>query len=156
MTPNASTAAGRGRAVRAALRIALGALCVLICAYLIISAVSQYREGLALRAQGALDAPLFTRAAAVATLRTAAWPALVAAALAIGLWLWDRRAGRARPQGDAPRTFMGRKPARLTRAARIALIALSLALILLGIMNGSARDTLIKAINICTECVGLG
>ena len=29
-------------------------------------------------------------------------------------------------------------------------------LIILGIANEGARDTLIKAINICTECIGLG
>ena len=29
-------------------------------------------------------------------------------------------------------------------------------LIILGIENAGARDTLIKAINICTECIGLG
>lgn len=30
------------------------------------------------------------------------------------------------------------------------------ALIALGIFNGGLRDVLIKAINICTECIGLG
>ena len=30
------------------------------------------------------------------------------------------------------------------------------ALILAGIRNGSARDVLVKAVGICTECVGLG
>ncbi len=29
-------------------------------------------------------------------------------------------------------------------------------LIILGIMNTGAKDCLIKAINICTECIGLG
>ncbi|MBO4837186.1 MAG: thioredoxin [Clostridia bacterium] len=36
------------------------------------------------------------------------------------------------------------------------LFALSLILILSGILNGSARDVLIKAITICSECIGLG
>ena len=30
------------------------------------------------------------------------------------------------------------------------------ALIVVGIMNGGMRDVLVKAINICTECIGLG
>ena len=29
-------------------------------------------------------------------------------------------------------------------------------MIVLGINNGGMRDVLIKAINICTECIGLG
>ena len=39
---------------------------------------------------------------------------------------------------------------------RIALYAVALVLIVLGISNGGMRDVLIKAINICTECIGLG
>ncbi|MBR2699575.1 MAG: thioredoxin [Clostridia bacterium] len=40
--------------------------------------------------------------------------------------------------------------------AQAVLIAAAVALIVLGIVNGSARDVLYKAIMICTECVGLG
>ena len=39
---------------------------------------------------------------------------------------------------------------------RIALYAAAAVLIVLGIGNGGMRDVLIKAINICTECIGLG
>ena len=39
---------------------------------------------------------------------------------------------------------------------RIALYAAALVLVVLGINNGGMRDVLIKAINICTECIGLG
>ena len=45
---------------------------------------------------------------------------------------------------------------RSVAALQIALIALAAALIVAGVFNGSARDVLYKAINICTECVGLG
>ena len=38
----------------------------------------------------------------------------------------------------------------------IALIAIAIGLIVVGVFNGSARDVLYKAINICTECIGLG
>lgn len=37
-----------------------------------------------------------------------------------------------------------------------AVLVLSLVLILLGIFNGGAWDVLVKAVNICTECIGLG
>ncbi|MDE6597486.1 MAG: hypothetical protein K2K60_02480 [Clostridia bacterium] len=39
---------------------------------------------------------------------------------------------------------------------RIAVGCVSVAFIIAGICNGSMRDVLIKAINICTECIGLG
>ena len=39
---------------------------------------------------------------------------------------------------------------------RTALYVLAAVLIMLGVLNGGLRDVLIKAINICTECIGLG
>lgn len=39
---------------------------------------------------------------------------------------------------------------------RIAVGCVSVAFIIAGICNGGMRDVLIKAINICTECIGLG
>lgn len=39
---------------------------------------------------------------------------------------------------------------------RIALLVAGLALVIVGIFDGGANDVLIKAINICTECIGLG
>ena len=39
---------------------------------------------------------------------------------------------------------------------RIALFSLAALFILLGVMNGGWYDVLVKAINICTECIGLG
>lgn len=41
-------------------------------------------------------------------------------------------------------------------AVRIAVAAIALALIAAGIINGGTRDVFVKAINICTECIGLG
>lgn len=40
--------------------------------------------------------------------------------------------------------------------ARLILYALAILLVILGVMNGGMRDVLVKAINICTECIGLG
>lgn len=39
---------------------------------------------------------------------------------------------------------------------RVILLGLAIVFIILGVMNGGARDVLVKAINICTECIGLG
>ena len=47
------------------------------------------------------------------------------------------------------------KPSRLPYV-RIVLYVLAAVLIADGISNGGMRDVLIKAINICTECIGLG
>ncbi|MBD5099116.1 MAG: hypothetical protein HDT35_06160 [Clostridiales bacterium] len=41
-------------------------------------------------------------------------------------------------------------------ALRIALYAAAIVLIVLGVMNGGLWDVLVKAVNICTECIGLG
>ena len=46
------------------------------------------------------------------------------------------------------------KPA--SPALRILLYAAAVLLIVLGVMNGGLRDVLVKAIQICTECIGLG
>ena len=42
------------------------------------------------------------------------------------------------------------------RVWRLALLALGAVLTLWGVWNGGMRDVLVKAINICTECIGLG
>jgi len=41
-------------------------------------------------------------------------------------------------------------------AARAVVFALAVGLLALGAANGGMRDVLVKAINICTECIGLG
>ena len=37
-----------------------------------------------------------------------------------------------------------------------ALLCLAAALIVLGVLNGGARDVVTKAVKICSECIGLG
>lgn len=36
------------------------------------------------------------------------------------------------------------------------LLLTALALIAIGVSNGGMRDVWVKAVNICTECIGLG
>lgn len=45
---------------------------------------------------------------------------------------------------------------RLLLIGRIALFVLGVTLIIVGCFNGGSREVLEKAINICTECIGLG
>ncbi len=56
-----------------------------------------------------------------------------------------RRAAKAAP---APKPVSGRW--------KTAALALALALLLFGFFTGGTVDVLTKAVNICTECVGLG
>ena len=53
-------------------------------------------------------------------------------------------------------TKMPGAPARAVGAARMLLYAAAAAFIVLGAMNGGLRDVLVKAGNLCTECIGLG
>ncbi|MBQ8341302.1 MAG: hypothetical protein IJY22_02865 [Clostridia bacterium] len=45
---------------------------------------------------------------------------------------------------------------RIVLGVRIALAVIALSLVIAGIVNGGMADVLAKAINICTECIGLG
>ena len=79
--------------------------------------------------------------------------AILAAITVIAHLIWSkpqRTGGKIRP--CPPRRTDEKK----TAIARIAIICLGVLFIILGSMNGGARDVLVKAINICTECIGLG
>ena len=45
---------------------------------------------------------------------------------------------------------------RITLGIRAAIAAIAIVFIVIGIFNGGMADVLYKAINICTECIGLG
>ena len=65
-----------------------------------------------------------------------------------------KRVPRKETFSSAPMDAVSETPQR--RAARIALFAAAAVLITLGVINGGLNDVLVKAINICTECIGLG
>ena len=44
----------------------------------------------------------------------------------------------------------------IVNVARVAIGVTAITFIVLGVLNGGMRDVFIKAINICTECIGLG
>ncbi len=76
------------------------------------------------------------------------------AAVAVGL-VWQAAAGKEKPRPTAIPPAAA-KPARHLAAVRLVLLGAAAALVVLGAMNGGARDVLVKAVNICTECIGLG
>lgn len=48
------------------------------------------------------------------------------------------------------------KSTHMTNVVRLVLMGVAVLLIVMGIENGGMFDVLVKAINICTECIGLG
>lgn len=62
------------------------------------------------------------------------------------------RAGR----NNLPRRKPEPRGESVTRLLRAALYAAAIAMVIAGILNGGMRDVLVKAVNICTECIGLG
>jgi len=59
--------------------------------------------------------------------------------------------GSVTPEKAPKKSFKG-----VVAGVRIALAVAAIALIVAGIVNGGMADVLSKAINICTECIGLG
>ena len=142
--------------------IANAVLCALLFAALAAGAISIYAQGVRDAAAG-LSGPVFTRER-VADRLSYVWPVLAALA-ALNIFGWftgipsapdDRRSA---PAGEiharekpVTRVLSGRRGV----ALRAILIAAAALLIALGIANGGMRDVFLKAIRICTECVGLG
>jgi len=103
---------------------------------------------------------------AALTLHTLPWAALGLLLLLIGYILEKksifRQIDAARAQLQAEKggrsvtvTTAGQSGRGIT-AVRVALLTAAGAFILFGVLNGSLDDVLLKAINICTECIGLG
>lgn len=142
------------RKLFARLRLVFTLLTLGLSALLCWSAADLYLEGAALR-RADPTAVIFS-AEAVGEKGRLLLPAF-------GLWLVALIAvcACAPRRGEAVR-----KPPAAGRAAeagasgavrlRIGLFVLALLLIVLGVLNGGLSDVLVKAANICTECIGLG
>ena len=130
-------------------------LCIALAVLLAAGAVGIYLEGTARVAENPRES-IYTAERAAEKLGPAV-PLLIAAAalavLGIALGAKDPKAGK--PAGKAA---CAPPAAELKNAGviRAAVVVAAAAFILAGVLNGSARDVLIKAIHICTECVGLG
>ena len=115
-------------------------------------------EGLARRsASGSANEPIFTREA-VADRTTyvlsllGVWFVCAVPAVLLTRREKTRPARSAALSGSMPSVKETRGKALL----RLGLIGAAAALIILGVINGGLRDVFVKAINICTECIGLG
>ena len=140
-------------------------LSIALAGFLCLSALGIYRAGLAARETDPL-AWIYTREkAGEALLRVLPllllWLAATIAALVMGVR--DRNAGNAvSVPGAAEQMRRARERGgkdserRRTTIVRAVVLALAAALIIAGCFDGSIRDVLVKAVNICSECIGLG
>ena len=132
-------------------------LCVLLVVLLCAAAVAIYAEGSARKAENPLESVYTPQ-------NVSEWLAWLLPLLLFGIVLAlfgvahgirderaDRPASASCPMRNIPVPSM---PGR--NAVRIVLFAAAAVLILLGVLNGSLQDILYKAINICSECIGLG
>ncbi len=131
------------------------AVCVLLAVLLAAGAVCICLDGLARKAENPLE-NVYTPEN-MAGLITAAIPLVIIffVLLVIGLALGVKDPGADRPAGPSGPV----KPAAGAKNRKIlqtAFVVMAAGFIAAGILNGSVGDVLIKAIHICTECIGLG
>lgn len=89
-------------------------------------------------------------------------PTVAAFAALLVLSVWEKDS--ARRENEMARTAPVKKdkapapkqPGKGIAIGRVCLYAAAIALVVLGVLNGGMYDVLVKAINICTECIGLG
>lgn len=81
-------------------------------------------------------------------------------AYGIAMWMWDasckRQITAAETAEDNNNKSAPSPASKNTMTVRLVLLALAFLLIGMGILNDGLTDILMKAINICTECIGLG
>lgn len=142
------------------MRVALAVMTVLVCLLFIWQAADIYLTGNRpenFSAPGVRIEQVYTRADIAARFGRIA-PVVYAyiAAVAVGL-VWQAAAkGREKKPRPAVIPPAEKKPSKYLAAARLVLVGAAVALVVLGIGNGGAHDVLVKAVNICTECIGLG
>ena len=145
------------------------ALCVLWVVLMAAAAIVIYRDGLAYQAQGHPEAWIFTREKAVSAFVRYLPVLLLAVAANIACVIMGARDEKQdRPVADPELISIYKKEreaaasedaeskVKKLQIARIVVLVVAAIFVIAGIFNGSMEDMLIKAVNICTECVGLG
>ena len=131
------------------------AACAALAAWLALSAVAIYLDGEAKRAADPMS-PIYTRPLVAGRLAVALPLLLVCVGLTVaGRAMGARWTSKSQRGASGPVAYPPENPKRAA-AIRAALLVAAVALIVAGALNGSAKDVLYKAINICTECIGLG
>lgn len=145
-------------------------LCILTAALFAAAIVTIYVEGSAYQAAGHPSEWIFTREKVVSRIMPLLPLLFLSIAMTVfGLMRGIRDEDACKPAKDvdiaAKEAGMAwtppsqrTDPAKLRRQNLLwcALMAAAVVMVLLGTFNGSMKDVLVKAIKICTECVGLG
>lgn len=137
--------------------IAQAILCILLVLLLSVEAIRIFQEGTARRAEQPLEAIYTPQAVAAAFARLAPLLYLSVGMTAAGLLLGVKEEQRS-PKTQRKTEAMEKKkenPKKQT-VLRVAFLIAALVFIALGALNGSLMDVLAKAINLCSECIGLG
>ena len=124
---------------------------MVIAACLIVSATEIYTDGLARKSSDPL-AWIYTREVVAEKLDPVVPLFAVFMALALAGWVTGVSADG---KTNIGREFMTTRTRRPHRNLQVVILIAALGFIIAGVFNGSARDVLYKAVNICTECVGL-
>ncbi len=136
------------------LPILLAVCCIALAAILAAGAIVLYVDGAARRAENPLES-IYTAEKAGQVMKAALPLFLVLlCALVVSIALGVKpKTGKA--SKNAVRMKPQAEPKHMNTIRTVVIIA-AVILIIAGILNGGALDVLVKAINICTECVGLG
>ena len=130
-------------------------VCVALALLLAIGAIGIYAEGSARRAEDPLENIYTAEIVSEKLDRLAPVIFIAVGLLVLGIILGARDPSADRPaKADGPVRPRGEPKHRLL--IQTVIVVAAVALIILGILNGSAGDVLVKAINICSECIGLG
>ena len=134
-------------------------LCALLAGWLAAAAVRMYMEGAAVQASGELFSYIFTREKVAAALKPMAPLFFASLGVTVSGWLLgvkDDASTLSRTVSPLPGKAVSQEGTRAVSVTRAAVLALAVAFIVLGVLNGGLEDVLTKANAICMECVGLG
>lgn len=146
------------------------ALCILWVMLMAAAAIHIYLEGYTYQAQGHPEVWIYTREKAAAVFGRYLPVLLLAVAANIAaVVIGARDENQDKPVAD-PELISLYKSERETASSdknnsvndkklnilRLVLFAFAVLFVIAGVFNGSMEDMLIKAVNICTECIGLG
>jgi len=129
-------------------------LYILLTVLLIAAVIGIYREGVAAKAEDVL-AWIFSRekiAESFRLIRPLFYITVGVSAAGLILGVKDEKGLKPVKGGRVQNPA----PASREKILRIVLLIAAVCLLAVGVYNGSAMDVLGKAINVCTECIGLG
>lgn len=134
-------------------------LCALLAGWLAAAAIRMYAKGAAIQASGELFSYIFTREKVAAALKPMAPLFFVSLGVTVSGWLLgvkDDALDISKTVSPLPLKAVPQDGTLVSSVTRAAVLALAVAFIVLGVLNGGLEDVLTKANAVCMECVGLG